>query len=73
MENEFKTVLFGYDKKEVDAYIAQRQADMDALVTDSKEKIKQAQTTAMNANKAYDKLKKEFDELKKRIEKNGKK
>lgn len=73
MSKEFKTVLLGYDKKEVDEYIAQRQADMEALVADSKEKIKQAQAVAVKANKSLDELQKEFDKLKKSFEKVKKK
>lgn len=69
MSKEFKTAFLGYDKKEVDEYIAQRQADMDALIADSKEKIKQAQAVAVNANKALDELQVEFNKLKKDFEK----
>lgn len=69
MSKEFKTAFLGYDKKEVDEYIAQRQADMDALIADSKEKIKQAQAVAVNANKALDGLQAEFNKLKKDFDK----
>jgi len=64
MAKVFKTSMFGYDKKEVDEYVKEKDEAFEALVTDSKEKIKQAQAVAMNANKALDELKAEFDKLK---------
>ena len=67
MGKEFKTAFLGYDKKEVDDYIAKLHADMDALVIESKEKIKQAQAIAMNANSSLDEIRAEFEVLKKRI------
>ena len=68
MAKVFKTSVFGYDKKEVDEYVKEKEDAFDALVLDSKDKIKQAQTVAMNANKALDDLKAEFDKLKAELE-----
>lgn len=65
--NKFKTVMFGYDKKEVDAAIEKMRADMDTLVEDSKNKIKQAQNIAMQSNAAVENLQKELDEIKKKL------
>ncbi len=67
MSKTFKTAFLGYDKNEVDEYIAKLRADMDALVIESKEKIKQAQTIAMDANSSLDKIRAEFELLKKKV------
>ena len=68
MAKAFKTSMFGYDKKEVDDYVKSKDEAFEALVNESKEKIKQAQAVAMNANKALDELKAEFDKLKVELE-----
>ena len=68
-EKQFKITVFGYDKSEVDTAISKMRADMDALVEDSKNKIKQAQKIAMQANETADKLRQELDKIKKDIEK----
>ena len=68
MAKTFKTSMFGYDKKEVDEYVKEKDEAFEALVMDSKDKIKQAQTVAMNANKALDELKAELDRLKAELE-----
>ncbi len=67
-DKKFKTVVFGYDKNEVDTAIAKMRTDMDTLVEDSKNKIKQAQKIAMQANETAEKLRQELDTIKKDIE-----
>ncbi len=64
MDKKFKTAMLGYDKAQVDEYVKKREADIEALVEDSKEKIKQAQRIAVKANEELDALKKEMDMIK---------
>ncbi len=64
MARNIKSGLFGYNKKEVDELIAKRDDDFEALVADSKDKIKQAQSVAVNANASVDALRAENDALK---------
>lgn len=64
MDNKFRTVLFGYDKEQVDSAFAKMQSDMDILAEESKNKIKQAQTIAMQANALAEELQKEMQKIK---------
>lgn len=69
MENgKFKTVLFGYDKAQVDAEIEKLNTDMLTLAEESKNKIKQAQNIAMQANALADDMKKELEKIKLELE-----
>ena len=60
---QFKTVLFGYDKEQVEAALEKMRNDMETLAEDSKNKIKQAQNIAMNANSLADSLQKELENI----------
>lgn len=66
-QRQFKTVMFGYEKSAVDDAINKLRADMDILVEDSKNKIKQAQNIAMQSNKALDDLQSELEKIKKEL------
>ena len=67
-EKQFNTVLFGYDKKQVDKEIEKLHSDMNVLAEESKSKIKQAQNIAMQANALADKLQKEMESIKLELE-----
>ena len=67
-EKQFKTVLFGYDKEQVDKEIEKLHSDMNVLAEESKSKIKQAQNIAMQANALADKLQKEMESIKLELE-----
>lgn len=68
MGKQFKTAMFGYDKKEVDEAIEKMENNMELLVEDTKAKIKQAQNVAANANKKIDELEKELKKIKKELD-----
>ena len=67
-DKNFKTVMFGYDKAQVDKEIEKLKADMDTLVNDSKSKIKQAQNIAMQANAKVESLQKEMEKIKQKTD-----
>ncbi len=64
----FKTVMFGYKKKAVDDTFDKMQADMDMLVEESKNKVKQAQAIATQANAKVEELQKELSKIQKELE-----